>query len=412
MRIGIHQVRPGMVTKPETVTPPVPGPVCANCGAPLYGEYCYACGQPVKGLIRHLSGVLGDVFDTVLNIDSRVIRTLPALYLKPGFLSREYFAGRRVRYVTPFRLMFFLALIAFFVMQLAVDNGSWMHFGDKKAANSFQQAQTQAQVIAQEQQALDKINADLANPSLPAIARNSLEMAREKMKRDAAERAASASAPASAGSIAPATPKGAIGADASKTHDDVDLLDDNTGDLKRHQLHVSGLPGFANHWINQAGQRMHDNATALRHGTPEARREAVRRLIVGALSLLPQTMFVLIPLFALILKLFYIFKRRLYMEHLIVALHSHAFVFLSILVLFALSALKAMTPTAWLSVPLGLAIAAAWIWLFVYLWLMQKRVYGQGWFFTTIKYWCVGICYSVLLTFSLVAAFVLSLAQA
>jgi hypothetical protein len=161
MRIGIHQVRPGMVTKPQSLTPPVPGPVCANCGAPLYGEYCYACGQPVKGLVRHLSGVLGDVFDTVLNIDSRIIRTLPALYLKPGFLSREYFAGRRVRYVTPFRLMFFLALFAFFVMQLAVNTGSWGDTGTAKdkSANAFQQAQTQAQVIAQEKQALKKIDA-------------------------------------------------------------------------------------------------------------------------------------------------------------------------------------------------------------------------------------------------------------
>lgn len=413
-----------MVTKPESVTPPVPGPVCANCGAPLYGEYCYACGQPVKGLVRHLSGVLGDVFDTVLNIDSRVIRTLPALYLKPGFLTREYFAGRRVRYVTPFRLMFFLALLAFFVMQLAVDNGSWVHFDDKKGTNTFQQAQTRAQVLAQEKQALDKINADLANPYLPAIARNSLEMARDKAKRDAAQRtaelervavpaaAASTAAPAAGSSAAPnASGKGTVTA-GSRDKTDVDLLDDGTWDLQRSALHVSWLPGFANDWLNRAGQRMHDNVTAMRHGTPGARRAAVQRLVVGALSVLPQTMFVLLPLFALILKVFYIFKRRLYMEHLIVALHSHAFIFLSILVLFALGALKAMAPTAWLSVPLALAIAAAWIWLFVYLWLMQKRVYGQGWFFTTIKYWCVGICYTVLLSFSIGAAFFLSLAQA
>jgi hypothetical protein len=114
----------------------------------------------------------------------------------------------------------------------------------------------------------------------------------------------------------------------------------------------------------------------------------------------------------LILKVFYIFKRRLYMEHLIVALHSHAFIFLAILVFFALGALGSLSHSAWLTVPVGLATAAAWIWLFVYLWLMQKRVYGQGWFFTTVKYWCVGICYSVLLAFSIGAAFFLSLAQA
>jgi hypothetical protein len=413
MRIGIHQVRPGMVTKPQSLTPPVPGPVCANCGAPLYGEYCYACGQPVKGLVRHLSGVLGDVFDTVLNIDSRIIRTLPALYLKPGFLSREYFAGRRVRYVTPFRLMFFLALFAFFVMQLAVNTGSWGDTGTAKdkSANAFQQAQTQAQVIAQEKQALKKIDAELASTHLPAIARGSLEVSREKIKRDAAERQAELEGvafPAKSASASPPTAAGPVIAPGK----DMNLLDNRTWDLKRDPVHVSWLPGFANDWLNRVGDRMHDNVKAMRHGTPAARRAEVQRLMTGAFSVLPQTMFVLLPLFALILKVFYIFKRRLYMEHLIVAVHSHAFIFLSILVLFALAGLGSLSQGAWLTVPVGLATAAAWIWIFVYLWLMQKRVYGQGWFLTTIKYWCVGICYSVLLLFSIGVAFLLSLAQA
>lgn len=403
-----------MVTKPETVTPPVSPPVCANCGAPLHGDYCYACGQPVKGLIRHLSGVLGDVFDTVLNIDSRVIRTLPALYLKPGFLSREYFAGRRVRYVTPFRLMFFLALLAFFVMQLAVNNGSWVHFGNRDSESGFQQARTQAQVIAQETRMLDKIDRDLANPHLPSIARSSLKTARDKVKRDASDRLAqlqkpgAAAAPASTEAVPPAS----AGTVVTPDDNDMDLLDDHTWDLKRDPIHIGWLPAFANEWLNRAGDRMHDNVTAMRHGTPEERAAAVQRLITGALSVLPQTMFVLLPLFALILKVFYVFKRRLYMEHLIVALHSHAFIFLSILVLFALAALGSISQSAWLNVPVGLATAATWIWLFVYLWLMQKRVYEQGWFFTTVKYWCVGICYSVLLSFSIGIAFLLSLAQA
>jgi len=132
----------------------------------------------------------------------------------------------------------------------------------------------------------------------------------------------------------------------------------------------------------------------------------------AALKTVPSTLFVLMPIFALMLKIMYAFKRRLYMEHLIVALHSHAFIFLSILVLFALAALRSLSQGAWLRVPLGLATAAAWIWMFVYLWLMQKRVYGQGRFFTTVKYCCVGICYSVLLSVSIGIAFLLSLAQA
>ena len=47
-------------------------------------------------------------------------------------------------------------------------------------------------------------------------------------------------------------------------------------------------------------------------------------MVDALFNVLPQTLIVLMPIFALMLKIAYWFKRRLYMEHLIVALHSHA----------------------------------------------------------------------------------------
>ena len=60
----------------------------------------------------------------------------------------------------------------------------------------------------------------------------------------------------------------------------------------------------------------------------------------AVLSAVPSTLFVLLPVFALLLKVLYVFKRRLYMEHLIVALHSHAFLCLSLLLVFLTMALR------------------------------------------------------------------------
>jgi hypothetical protein len=37
-------------------------------------------------------------------LDGRMWRTLIGLFFRPGFLSREYFAGRRRRYIRPARL--------------------------------------------------------------------------------------------------------------------------------------------------------------------------------------------------------------------------------------------------------------------------------------------------------------------
>ena len=414
---GIYKANAGMVTKPEIPNPTPTGAACANCGAPLYGEYCYQCGQPVKGLIRHLSGVMGDVLDTLLNIDSRVVRTLPALYFKPGFLTQEYLAGRRMRYVTPFRLMFFLCLAAFFVMQLALDSSGLKFGNDHAGGASFNSARTPAEVHAQEQQALAKIDHALAEPQLPSSAKEALEVARGRVQSGAADRLVELKrhdVPAAAGSLAaPASSSGAALTPEESSHSiDVNFPDDDTLELPRQQVHVAWLPGFANDWLNQAGERIRDNLRAMKRES--TRNAAIQRMVAGVFSLLPQTMFVILPLFALILKVFYIFKRRLYMEHLMVALHSHAFIFLSLLAVLGLAALKALvTPhVSWLGVPLGLTIAAVWIWLFVYLFLMQKRIYRQGWFFTTIKYWCVGLCYTVLLGSAVLLAFVLSMARA
>ena len=51
------------------------------------------------------------------------------------------------------------------------------------------------------------------------------------------------------------------------------------------------------------------------------------------------------------------------------------------------------------------AVVALAIWMPLYLLIMQKRVYGQGWTMTVLKYCILGFCYFVLL--SLGAAFTL-----
>jgi hypothetical protein len=120
------------------------------------------------------------------------------------------------------------------------------------------------------------------------------------------------------------------------------------------------------------------------------------------------------PLFAVLLKVVYIFKRRLYMEHLMVALHSHAFIFMSLLLLAIVTLLRNATTAAHpgLDPVYNLLRSAIWIWLFVYLFLMQKRVYRQGWIMTSIKYGIVGICYTVIITIGLVGALLASIALA
>ena len=59
------------MTDASTVTPTLPP--CRNCGTPMLGPHCYACGQPMKGLVRPLGNLFGDLMDSVFNIDTRIV---------------------------------------------------------------------------------------------------------------------------------------------------------------------------------------------------------------------------------------------------------------------------------------------------------------------------------------------------
>ncbi|TWG88388.1 Archaeal/vacuolar-type H+-ATPase subunit I [Luteimonas sp. J16] len=363
---------------------------CANCGTPLQGDFCHACGQPVKGLVRHFSSIVGDVLDSVFEWDSRTPRTLWPLLARPGYLSLEYFAGRRVRYVSPFRLFFFLAVVAFFVGRLVIsfDDGSAIHVS--RSDDRIEAARTVEEVERVRDEALAQVEA--ARARLPADGgtatagtRAALAASETAIRTRASERIARIEAEA-AGTAPPRRKERPRISFNSEEWDPV------TNPLK-----IDGLPDFANDWLNRQVGRAERNVQRLQE-EPDLLKDS----LLGAV---PSTLFVLLPIFALMLKVAYLFRRRLYMEHLIVAMHSHAFVFLVLLLVFTMMALE-----HWLAPgggPLarvfGVAEGLLWLWIPVYLLLMQKRVYGQGWFMTLLKYFVIGTCYSILL--SLGAAF-------
>lgn len=91
--------------------------VCLNCEAPLHGEYCHACGQRDIDPRASVWSVLGEFVQESLEIDGRLPRTLLPFLFRPGFLAREFLAGRRKRYTSPVRLYLFAALLSFFMLQ-------------------------------------------------------------------------------------------------------------------------------------------------------------------------------------------------------------------------------------------------------------------------------------------------------
>ena len=100
--------------------------LCANCGSALRGPYCYQCGQHVADYHRSVWRLIQDVLANYLNWDNRVFATLGPLLTRPGFLTLEFMAGRRVRFVHPLRLFLFSSAICLL----------FFHFGKFKLIQS------------------------------------------------------------------------------------------------------------------------------------------------------------------------------------------------------------------------------------------------------------------------------------
>jgi len=90
---------------------------CANCGAPIVGAFCPRCGQETTLALPTARAFLREAAGRYIAWDGRTWRTLALLFFRPGFLTREYLAGRRRRYVRPGRLFLVLSLAFFAVVR-------------------------------------------------------------------------------------------------------------------------------------------------------------------------------------------------------------------------------------------------------------------------------------------------------
>ena len=101
----------------EIATPATPSADgCRNCGAYATGHYCPNCGQETRVALPTFAAFMREAAGRYVAMDGRLWRTLAALVGRPGYLTREYFAGRRKRYIRPARLFLVLYLLLFAVI--------------------------------------------------------------------------------------------------------------------------------------------------------------------------------------------------------------------------------------------------------------------------------------------------------
>ena len=346
------------------VSPPEPPQpltlVCANCHATLSGEYCAACGQRHEPHVHTVAHFAGEAFESVSHADSRLWRTLWYLLARPGFLSKEFFAGRRVSYLPPFRL--YLVISVLFFLTVHLPEGAVIELDDEPSAQNVEQMNSLAEVI---EQGVGTRNEQLKNAA--SVIRE--EAAKEKAALD-----------------------------AQKLNEESDAdTDEKPADKPFSGLaKQNGMTEFCDAF-KKADPTANENYARLRSACAKISDDGGRELARTVVQNLPRAMFVFLPLLALAMKPLYWRPKRYYVEHLLFLIHNHAFIFLMLTMLAVLELATLELTTLGLKPVvercLGIVKFAAWVYIIWYVFRAMRNYYRQGWWLTFVKYLQMGLSY-------------------
>ena len=333
---------------------------CLNCGTELQGPFCYYCGQPDRNFMRFFPALIRDLMEDLLDLDSRFMRTVKPLLFKPGRLTRDYMEGRRFRYAPPMRLYIFSSIVFFLLAALLSSDAITMNGEDSKDGIihiSSDGADTHQEV-------------EEALSNLPPEIREKIDMDHTHAETEQADED-----------------------DPGFKLDDIQFNDD-PWNRETNPVDIKWFPGWLNDRINDEIEGSPQKAEQIN--------ENPNLIIDKVFDILPATMFLLLPLVAMIFKFWYLFAKRFYVEHLIFSLHNHAFVFVSlILILLANVSSTLLEKNGYATAQAGIEwlVVAISIWIPVYLLISLRVVYQQGWFLTLGKFAAIGISYLTLLAF-------------
>lgn len=396
--------------------------ICPNCGSGRPDRFCSHCGQNDRDYMRGVLSVVYEFFREMFELDSRLFRTLKSLLFKPGHLSSEFSRNRRAAYMSPVRLYLFTSFLFFLV--LSISAGGWlsnldlsdgdlqMDGGDDPAASDSARAAADS-VLAVVDSALvarglpaglgvgafvDSVladrepTADARADSLPAGGaqedRAGEPAATAEVQLPAADEADQQEAQAADSAQLEAL-KDQLRPDHARKVDDIMGRPEATvakqvirglAASADPEESASGAPGwFVRYARGLAIDLFHDPQTFLQQ----------------AIGNLPIAMFFLLPVFAMILGVCYLRRKRFFVEHLVFGMHIHTFAFLML--------------AAALLVP-GEA-TGNWVKLFFvvvspfYVLIAMRRFYGEGWGRTLVKGFVVWNLYSFVLFPGLALAF-------
>lgn len=91
---------------------------CKNCGHHFTGQFCNHCGQSSKTHRIDAEFLWEDIQHGILHYDKGIAYTVKQLFLKPGYVIKDYIAGKRVHHFRPISLTIVLATLYVLIYHL------------------------------------------------------------------------------------------------------------------------------------------------------------------------------------------------------------------------------------------------------------------------------------------------------
>jgi Protein of unknown function (DUF3667) len=110
---------------------------CRNCGSPAPGKFCTQCGQDTAPHPPSAGEFIHEFIGHYIAFEGKLWKTLALLFFKPGQLTKEYLAGRKLRYVLPLRLYLTISLIFFVALGFGVNVATQVVSNEKELKESM-----------------------------------------------------------------------------------------------------------------------------------------------------------------------------------------------------------------------------------------------------------------------------------
>lgn len=363
------------------------GTACLNCGQPLdvTDKYCPNCSQLNSTKKVVLKDFINEFLSGLINYDSKLIRTLYTMILKPGTITKDYINGKRVRYTNPFRFLFSLAFLYFLMFTLT---NNFKSFNDLKLTEKIEDSEgmnfrfnDEGIVLGDSTSTGEKKIIDFGQ--IDSVAKDDPQLKKNLQALDTLDSFIQKGLENQRvlDSLLDANPKVYYEQLESEDKGFTSRMDFFTKMLRRDSISsfddAQKKFGVKNTWKNEYSFN--------------ASKSLLRALarpgdwLNDTISRLPFVIFLFLPVFTIFILLAYIRNNYTYTDHLIFSFHNQSLLFILLILSWVVDTI------------FGIASAGLFLTLFsIYLFQAMRKFYGQGVFKTIIKYLFLNSVFTIL----------------